>query len=83
MDVDFSHNPTTWLAFTAPVRRADLSIGSRYITGVNVVNGSMGMGDDVILRLYVRTHRNGHVFYIRDFGTAFQNVINAQVLEDH
>jgi dolichol-phosphate mannosyltransferase len=44
MDADFSHNPKDLI----PLRRAcaeegaDLSIGSRYITGVNVVNWPMG-----------------------------------------
>lgn len=44
MDADFSHNPNDLI----PLRKAcaeegaDLSIGSRYITGVNVVNWPMG-----------------------------------------
>lgn len=44
MDADFSHNPNDLI----PLRKAcaedgaDVSIGSRYITGVNVVNWPMG-----------------------------------------
>lgn len=44
MDADFSHNPNDLI----PLREActtggaDLSVGSRYITGVNVVNWPMG-----------------------------------------
>lgn len=44
MDADFSHNPKDLI----PLRQAcasgegDLSVGSRYITGVNVVNWPMG-----------------------------------------
>ena len=44
MDADFSHNPNDLI----PLRKAcaeegaDMSIGSRYITGVNVVNWPMG-----------------------------------------
>ncbi len=44
MDADFSHNPNDLI----PLRKAcaeegaDLSVGSRYITGVNVVNWPMG-----------------------------------------
>jgi dolichol-phosphate mannosyltransferase len=40
MDADFSHNPTDLLLLyeACAVRDADLSIGSRYIKGVNVVN---------------------------------------------
>lgn len=39
MDADFSHNPKDLVALhQACINGADLSIGSRYITGVNVVN---------------------------------------------
>jgi dolichol-phosphate mannosyltransferase len=44
MDADFSHNPDDLLRLydTAKNKGADLVIGSRYITGVNVVNWPMG-----------------------------------------
>ena len=44
MDADFSHNPNDLLKLydACANQRADLAIGSRYITGVNVVNWPMG-----------------------------------------
>lgn len=44
MDADFSHNPEDLPRLFAECRNngADLAIGSRYITGVNVVNWPMG-----------------------------------------
>ena len=44
MDCDFSHNPEDLIKLynTCAVGGADLSIGSRYIKGVNVVNWPMG-----------------------------------------
>ncbi|MEI6455701.1 MAG: polyprenol monophosphomannose synthase [bacterium] len=44
MDADFSHNPSDLLRLydAAKNRGADLVIGSRYITGVNVVNWPIG-----------------------------------------
>lgn len=44
MDADFSHNPDDLpkLYHECKDRGADMSIGSRYITGVNVVNWPMG-----------------------------------------
>ena len=44
MDADFSHNPNDLLKLYDACAKegADLSIGSRYITGVNVVNWPMG-----------------------------------------
>jgi len=44
MDADFSHNPEDLLRLydTAKNKGADVVIGSRYITGVNVVNWPMG-----------------------------------------
>ena len=43
MDADFSHNPNDLVRlYDACVRGADLVIGSRYVTGVNVVNWPMG-----------------------------------------
>ncbi len=44
MDADFSHNPNDLMALYNACARdgADVAIGSRYITGVNVVNWPMG-----------------------------------------
>jgi len=44
MDADFSHNPQDLLKLydACANRGADLAIGSRYVTGVNVVNWPMG-----------------------------------------
>ncbi|TNE81589.1 MAG: polyprenol monophosphomannose synthase [Bacteroidetes bacterium] len=43
MDADFSHNPEDLIKLhEACVNGADMSIGSRYVTGVNVVNWPMG-----------------------------------------
>lgn len=44
MDADFSHNPNDLIRLykACAEEGADLSIGSRYITGVNVVNWPMG-----------------------------------------
>ncbi len=41
MDADFSHNPEDLPRLIAALDRADLVIGSRYISGVNVVNWPM------------------------------------------
>ena len=42
MDCDFSHNPDDLIRLSAAAaERADLVIGSRYVTGVNVVNWPM------------------------------------------
>lgn len=38
MDADFSHDPKVLPVFLKEIATADLVIGSRYITGVNVVN---------------------------------------------
>lgn len=44
MDADFSHNPEDLLKLRKAVLedKADVAIGSRYVTGVNVVNWPMG-----------------------------------------
>ena len=44
MDADFSHNPEDLMALynACALDGADVAIGSRYITGVNVVNWPMG-----------------------------------------
>lgn len=58
MDADFSHNPNDLLRLYDACANggADMSIGSRYITGVNVVNWPMGR---ILLSycasIYVRT----------------------------
>lgn len=41
MDADFSHNPEDLQRLIAALDRADLAIGSRYVSGVNVVNWPM------------------------------------------
>ncbi|MFN3781668.1 MAG: polyprenol monophosphomannose synthase, partial [Candidatus Kapaibacteriota bacterium] len=38
MDADFSHNPEDLPRFLEAINDADLVIGSRYLTGVNVIN---------------------------------------------
>ncbi|MDE7452722.1 MAG: polyprenol monophosphomannose synthase [Paramuribaculum sp.] len=44
MDADFSHNPADLIPLrnACAVEGADMAIGSRYVTGVNVVNWPMG-----------------------------------------
>ncbi|MCI0597165.1 MAG: polyprenol monophosphomannose synthase [candidate division Zixibacteria bacterium] len=42
MDADFSHDPKYLPDFLEAIKEADLVIGSRYISGVNVVNWPMG-----------------------------------------
>jgi dolichol-phosphate mannosyltransferase len=42
MDADFSHDPKYLPDFLKAIENADLVIGSRYISGVNVVNWPMG-----------------------------------------
>ena len=44
MDADFSHNPIDLLKLADEVEsgRCDVAVGSRYVTGVNVVNWPMG-----------------------------------------
>jgi dolichol-phosphate mannosyltransferase len=54
MDADFSHNPDDLAAlYKACVEGADMSIGSRYKTGVNVVNWPMSR---VILSYYASAY---------------------------
>ncbi len=58
MDADFSHNPQDLLKLydACANEGADLSIGSRYITGVNVVNWPMGrVLMSYCASMYVRT----------------------------
>lgn len=44
MDADFSHNPDDLIRLydTCKTQRADVAIGSRYISGINVVNWPIG-----------------------------------------
>lgn len=44
MDADFSHNPTDLIKLyeVCACGGADMAVGSRYLTGVNVVNWPMG-----------------------------------------
>lgn len=54
MDCDFSHNPTDLNRLVAACETgADLSIGSRYVTGVNVVNWPIGR---VIMSYYASAY---------------------------
>jgi dolichol-phosphate mannosyltransferase len=41
MDADFSHDPKIVPKFLEKIKEADLVIGSRYLTGVNVINWPM------------------------------------------
>lgn len=42
MDADFSHNPDDLVHLFKACQSADVAIGSRYVSGVNVVNWPMG-----------------------------------------
>ena len=42
MDADFSHNPQDLIKLYEACENADMSVGSRYSNGVNVVNWPMG-----------------------------------------
>lgn len=42
MDADFSHNPKDLVRLYEACKNADMSVGSRYSKGVNVVNWPMG-----------------------------------------
>lgn len=55
MDADFSHNPNDLIKLLNACKNEgnDLSIGSRYVTGVNVVNWPMGR---VILSYYASAY---------------------------
>ena len=55
MDADFSHNPDDLLKLhdACVIQHADLAIGSRYISGVNVVNWPMGR---VIMSYYASAY---------------------------
>lgn len=54
MDCDFSHNPDDLPRLTDAVEKgADVAVGSRYLTGVNVVNWPMGR---VIMSYYASAY---------------------------
>jgi dolichol-phosphate mannosyltransferase len=57
MDADFSHNPKDLIKLRKACKEgADLAIGSRYVTGVNVVNWPMGrVLMSYFASVYVRT----------------------------
>ena len=57
MDCDFSHNPDDLLRlYEAALEGADVVVGSRYVTGVNVVNWPMGrLLMSYYASVYVRT----------------------------
>ncbi len=59
MDADFSHNPNDLLALydTCASKDADMVIGSRYVTGVNVVNWPMG-------RVFMSYYASKYVHFI-------------------
>lgn len=76
MDADFSHNPDdlTRLYHECKDRGADMSIGSRYVSGVNVVNWPMGrvlmsyfasMYVRIVTRMKLRDATAGFVCYRR------------------
>ena len=79
MDADFSHDPIYLEAMLEATKENDLIIGSRYITGVNVVNWPMSR----LLLSY------GGSIYVRMFAglpvmdsTGGYKVISREVLED-
>ena len=76
MDADFSHNPEDLIRLYNACRYdgADMSVGSRYITGVNVVNWPMGrvmmsyfasMYVRIVTRMSIRDTTAGFVCYTR------------------
>ena len=54
MDADFSHNPNDLLKLydACANQGADLAIGSRYITGVNVVNWEELFNEEIQIQIY-------------------------------
>jgi dolichol-phosphate mannosyltransferase len=77
MDADFSHNPDDLLRLydTAKNKGGDVVIGSRYITGVNVVNWPMGRVlmsyyasayVRIVTRIKVRDTTAGFICYRRE-----------------
>jgi dolichol-phosphate mannosyltransferase len=77
MDADFSHNPDDLVRLyrACSAEGADMSIGSRYITGVNVVNWPMGrvmmsyfasMYVRIVTRMDIRDTTAGFKCYTRN-----------------
>ena len=62
MDADFSHNPDDLIKLyqACADEGADLAIGSRYISGINVINWPLEASVNVIFRVQIRqnSHRN-------------------------
>jgi len=76
MDADFSHNPDDLLKLYSACHneKADMSVGSRYVSGVNVVNWPMGrvllsyyasMYVRIITQMDLRDSTAGFVCYTR------------------
>jgi dolichol-phosphate mannosyltransferase len=81
MDADFSHNPDDLIRLYNACANdgADMSIGSRYITGVNVVNWPMGrVMMSYFASMYVRIVTG---MQIRDTTAGFK-CYSRKVLED-
>ncbi|MBQ8863297.1 MAG: polyprenol monophosphomannose synthase [Rikenellaceae bacterium] len=76
MDCDFSHNPDDLLRlYSAAVEGADVVVGSRYVSGVNVVNWPMSRllmsyfasrYVNIVTRMPVRDATAGFVCYSRE-----------------
>ena len=81
MDADFSHNPADLLKLRKEVAedRGDVAVGSRYITGVNVVNWPMGR---VLISFYASAYvRMVTRMKVRDTTAGFV-CYRREVLED-
>ena len=67
MDADFSHNPDdlTRLYHECKDRGADMAIGSRYVSGVNVVSYFASMYVRTVTRMKLRDATAGFVCYRR------------------
>ena len=83
MDADFSHNPQdlTHLRHAVESGQGDVAVGSRYVTGVNVVNWPMGRVlmsyyaskyVRMVTRMPVRDTTAGFVCYSRDVLNNFE-----------
>jgi dolichol-phosphate mannosyltransferase len=63
MDADFSHDPAAVADVVAPLGKADLGIGSRYVGGIRILNWSLS-------RLLLSSAANLYVNSILRFGIA-------------
>ena len=78
MDADFSHNPDFLPDFLKAIEENDLVLGSRYISGVNVINWPMGR---LLLSYYANVYtRIVTGLPVRD-GTGGFKCFRRQVLE--